>query len=159
MARSAHRRLVFGAVEVLVYTDKHGYYMERAGRLRLVKAQRADEISIGRFLSNNVEPGTEIDTDQWKGYSKSALRGYAHEFHHPETRALQIHRVFDNLQTWLNGTHHGVDAKYLQNYLDEFVFRFNRRRTPMAAFQTLLGLTTQRPHVSLKKMTEPDSEG
>ncbi|HEY5813355.1 MAG TPA: IS1595 family transposase, partial [Terrimicrobiaceae bacterium] len=44
-------------------------------------------------------------------------------------------------------------------YLDEFVFRFNRRQTPMAAFQTLLGLTTQRPHVSLKKMTEPDSAG
>ena len=56
-------------------------------------------------------------------------------------------------------THHGVDARYLQNYLDEFVFRFNRRKTPMAAFQTLLGLTTQRPHVSLKKMTEPKSEG
>ena len=71
VARSAHRRLVFGAVEVLVYTDKHGYYMERAGRLRLVKAQRADEISIGRFLSNNVEPGTEIDTDQWKGIPKA----------------------------------------------------------------------------------------
>ena len=158
MARSAHRRLVFGAVEVLVYTDKHGYYMERAGRLRLVKAQRAEKISIGRFLSNNVEPGTEIDTDQWKGYSKSALRGYAHEFHHPETRALHIHRVFGNLQTWLNGTHHGVDAKYLQNYLTNLSF-VSTAETPMAAFQTPLGLTTQRPHVSLKKMTEPDSEG
>jgi hypothetical protein len=82
------------------------------------------------------------------------MRGYRHGFHHPETHALHIHRVFGNLQTWLNGTHHGVDAKYLQNYLDEFVFRFNRRKTPMAAFQTLLGLTTQRPHVSLKKMTD-----
>jgi hypothetical protein len=159
VARSEHRMLVFGAVEVLVYTDKHGYYMERAGRLRLAKAERADEISIRRFLSENVELGTEIDTDQWRGYSKNAMRGYRHEFHHPETHALHIHRVFGNLQTWLNGTHHGVDAKYLQNYLDEFVFRFNRRQTPMAAFQTLLGLTPQRPHLSLKKMTEPDSAG
>jgi hypothetical protein len=159
VARSEHRMLVFGAVEVLVYTDKHGYYMERAGRLRLAKAERADEISIRRFLSENVELGTEIDTDQWRGYSKNAMRGYRHEFHHPETHALHIHRVFGNLQTWLNGTHHGVDAKYLQNYLDEFVFRFNRRQTPMAAFQTLLGLTTQCPHVSLKKMTEPESAG
>jgi hypothetical protein len=42
------------------------------------------------------------------------MRGYRHEFHHPETHALHIHRVFSNLQTWLNGTQHGVDAKYLQ---------------------------------------------
>ena len=42
---------------------------------------------------------------------------------------------------WLRGTHHGVDPKHLQASLDEFTFRFNRRRTPMAAFQSLLGLT------------------
>ena len=61
VARSEHRTLVFGAVEVLVYSDKHGYYMERVGRLRLAKAERADETSIRRFLSDNVEVGTEID--------------------------------------------------------------------------------------------------
>ena len=82
--------LVFGAVEVLVYTDKHGYYMERAGGLRLAKAERADEISIRRYLSENVELGTEIDTDQWRGYSKNAMRGYRHEFPHPETHALNV---------------------------------------------------------------------
>ena len=47
-----------------------------------------------------------------------------------------------NLKTWLLGTHHGVGAKHLPHDVDEFVFRFNRRRTPMAAFQSLLGLTT-----------------
>ena len=47
-----------------------------------------------------------------------------------------------NLKTWPRGPHHGVGPQYLQGYLDEFTFRFNRRRTPMAAFQTLLGLAT-----------------
>jgi hypothetical protein len=51
-------------------------------------------------------------------------------------------RVFNNLRTWLGGTHHGVGHDHLQAYLDEFAFRFNRRRTPMAAFQTLLGLAS-----------------
>ena len=37
----------------------------------------------------------------------------------------------------------GVSRKHLPHYLDEFVFRFNRRRTPMTAFQSLLGLTGQ----------------
>jgi len=54
-------------------------------------------------------------------------------------KAPHIHQVFSNLKTWLTGTHHGVDPKHLQSYLDEYVFRFNRRKTPMAAFQTLLG--------------------
>jgi hypothetical protein len=51
-------------------------------------------------------------------------------------------RAIGNLQQWLVGTHHGVSRDQLQVYLDEFVFRHNRRKTPMAAFQTPLGLGT-----------------
>src|ERR1019366_5673181 len=47
-------------------------------------------------------------------------------------------------KAWLLGTHRGVGADHLQVYLDEFVFRWNRRRSPMAGFQTLLGLGTGR---------------
>lgn len=62
----------------------------------------------------------------------------------PEILPL-VHRVFSNLKTWLAGTHHGrVERQHLQAYLNEYVFRFNRRRTPMAAFQTLLGLADER---------------
>jgi hypothetical protein len=53
-------------------------------------------------------------------------------------------RAIGNLQQWLIGTYHGVSKAQLQAYLDEFVFRHNRRRQPMAAFQTLLGLGTGR---------------
>ncbi len=51
-----------------------------------------------------------------------------------------MHRVFSNLKVWLLGTHHGVSPQHLQAYLNEYTFRFNRRGTPMAAFQTVLGL-------------------
>ncbi len=51
-----------------------------------------------------------------------------------------IHRVFSNLKTWVLGVYHGLRAKHLQAYLDEFVFRFNRRRTRHAAFRSLLGI-------------------
>jgi hypothetical protein len=53
-------------------------------------------------------------------------------------------RAIGNLQQWLIGTYHGVSKPQLQVYLDEFVFRHNRRNTPAAAFQTLLGLGTGR---------------
>jgi hypothetical protein len=48
--------------------------------------------------------------------------------------------VIGNVQQWLIGTYHGVSRDQLQSYLDEFVFRHNDRRQPIAAFQTLLGL-------------------
>ena len=51
-----------------------------------------------------------------------------------------IHLVFSNLKTWLNGIHHGVSAKHLRAYLDEFTFRFNRRFYPFNAFRSLLGI-------------------
>lgn len=146
--------LVFGAVEVIRYTDRQGETAEKAGRIRLAIAAHADEESIGRFLRQNVEEGTTVRTDGWKGYSRTALCPYQHQ-QTPGLRASHIHRAFGNLKTWINGTHHGVDPKYLQAYLDEFVFRFNRRKTPMAAFQTLLGIASSKPPLTLTSLTKP----
>jgi transposase-like protein len=151
---AATKTLVFGAVEVSSYTDKHGKATERANRIRLAIARKADEESIGQFLMQNVAERSTIRTDGWKGYSKTALADYRHR-QSPGARAAHIHRAFGNLKTWLNGTHHGVAPKYLQTYLDEFVFRFNRRKTPMAAFQTLLGIATCKSPQTLTDLKEP----
>jgi ISXO2-like transposase domain len=50
-----------------------------------------------------------------------------------------VHRLFSNLKRWGRGVYHGLRKTNLQHYLDEFVSRFNRRRTRHAAFDTLLG--------------------
>ena len=65
----------------------------------------------------------------------------------------RAHRTISNLKTWLAGTHHGTSAKHLQIYLDEFTFRHNRRRTPMAAFQTLLGLSSLHRPTTYEQIT------
>ena len=62
-------------------------------------------------------------------------------------------RAIRNLQQWLVGTHHGVSRPQLQVYLDEFVFRHNRRKQPMAAFQTLLGLGTGRAPTPYRRIS------
>lgn len=163
VTKARHKSLVGGAVEVLVYEDREGRRRERAGRLRLQVIPAADERIIGTFMTKHVEPGSRIRTDGWRGYSHGALRGYKHSVRivgTPERAhrvAPHIHRVFSNLKTWINGTYHGVDPKYLQSYLDEFVFRFNRRRTPMAAFLTLLGISTQKTPLSLLQLRKPES--
>ena len=148
-----NKTLVFGVVEVIPYIDKQGVHREMAGRVRLEKAEHADEKSIQEFLGRNAEKGSVVRTDGWRGYSKTALADYHHES--SPYPALHIHRVFGNLKTWLNGTHHGVEAKYLQAYLDEFGFRYNRRNTPMAAFQTLLGIAGNKLPQTLNQMVLP----
>jgi hypothetical protein len=147
---SKHTSLVAGAVEVLTYIDEKNHRREKAGRVRLRVIKDAGEISIGDFVRTNIEPSSRLRTDGGKGYSDTALKGYKHSVRivgspqRAHQKAPHIHRVFSNLKTWLNGTHHGVEPKYLQTYLDEYVFRFNRRMTPMAAYQTLLGISSQR---------------
>jgi hypothetical protein len=165
VAASENKSLVVGAVEILVYQDSEGKRRERAGRLRLALISDASEKILGHFLTGNVEPGSRVRTDGWPGYSETALEDYLHHVRivgSPERahkRFPHIHRVFGNLKTWLNGTHHGVEPKHLQSYLDEFVFRFNRRRTPMAAFQTLLGISTRKGPLSLDRLMSAESKG
>lgn len=88
-----------------------------------------------------------VITDDWSGYGGLRKQGYDHhaiaECGDPEVAEEFmpiIHLVFSNLKTWLNGIHHGVSAKHLQAYLNEFTFRFNRRFYPFNAFRSLLGI-------------------
>jgi len=157
--------LVVGAVEILVFSTKTGKKKERAGRIRLEIIPDASGVILGDFLDKNVEPKSRIRTDGWAGYSDTALVDFIHhvrvigkdQFAHK--RLPHIHRVFGNLKTWLNGTHHGVDPKHLQSYLNEFTFRYNRRQTPMAAFQSLLGISLQQGPLSMLELTSAVSTG
>lgn len=100
------------------------------------------------FVKINVEPGSTVKTDGWEGYSGLRRAGYRHIVVSDKDGGgpslPRIHRVFSNLKSWLIGTHHGVSKQHLPAYLNEFVFRFNRRKTPLAAFQTVLGLAKER---------------
>jgi len=101
-----------------------------------------------------------VYTDGLKSFTGLHEAGYKHV---PRNQPLRIElrkgaksvvpladRAIGNLQQWLIGTYHGVSRDQLQVYLDEFVFRHNRRRLPMAAFQTLLG---REPGVSPRPIT------
>jgi transposase-like protein len=153
-----HKVYVIGAVEVRVGTKrgkgqpsgsarKHTKYAGRI-RLRLVPDRAAK--SLEPFVTENVARGARVSTDGWHGYDGLAKLGYTHEVSiadeqaPPDSEAWlpMIHLVFSNLKTWLRGTHHGVSQQHLQAYLNEYVFRFNRRFYPMTAFHSVLGIGT-----------------
>jgi transposase-like protein len=156
-----HKATVVGAVEireskkVRKRRDKHdrGIPVEGptyAGRMRLRVVLDRSQESLEPFVMENIRPKTIVRTDGWQGYDNLQELGYEHEpvvtEGSPEATEAwlpMIHIVFGNLKTWLRGTHHGVSQQHLQAYLNEFVFRFNRRFYPMIAFHSAQGIGTQ----------------
>lgn len=118
-----------------------------SGRLRLMPLADASKPTLTAFVRATVAPGALVHTDGWKGYNGLVEAGYGHDRRSQlaaepgeEPFLPRAHRSISNLKAWMLGTHRGVSKQHLAVYLDELVFRHNRRRTPMAAFQTLLGL-------------------
>lgn len=136
-----------------------------SGRIRLTVVPDVSGPSLVGFVEAAVAPGSIVLTDGWQGYAPLKKRGYDHR---PTTQGAgtnaerlfpRVHRVFTHLKTWLWGTHRGVRHKHLPHYLNEFVFRYNRRRTPMAAFQSLLGLAGQCDPTTYKMLYGAESTG
>jgi transposase-like protein len=134
-----------------------------SGRVRMAVIDDATAATLTGFVRANVATGATVHTDAWKGYLPLAKFGYPHQPRNqraarrrgddPDEILPRVHRVISNLKSWLQGTHRGVSGQHLQVYLDEYVFRFNRRRTPMAAFQTLLGLGSAQPPRTYRAIT------
>ena len=122
-----HKSIVAGAVEQRPHS---------AGRLRLSVLRGVSfEEDLGPFIRGviNAHDAT-VRTDGFPGYRRLAAVGVDHDRRiqgadHAYAREILpwIHRVFGNLKTWLRGTFHGVSGKHLQRYLNEFVYRFDRR--------------------------------
>jgi ISXO2-like transposase domain/Transposase zinc-ribbon domain len=119
-----------------------------SGRLRLGVIQDASGDSLQAFAQATTEPGAIVNSDGWLGYRGLPAVGFEHRPWSPssvtageEPYLPRAHRAISNLKAWLHGTHRGTSRRHLPAYLDEYVFRHNRRRTPHAAFQTLLGLS------------------
>jgi len=126
------KSLVGVAVEV---KEPRGY-----GRARMAILADGSAASLHRFVTEHVEPGSRVITDGWQGYRGIDKLGYLHEprsqraararGQDPGELLPAVHRVASLAKRWLLGTHQGsVDEAHLQSYLDEFVFRFNRRRS------------------------------
>jgi transposase-like protein len=119
------------AIAVESLTPK-GYGRVRIGRIHDVTGD-----SLISFILDAVEPGSIVNTDGWNGYKGLAKNGYIHnrtllsENGDPAHVAMPgAHRIASLLKRWLLGTHQGgVLPIQLEGYLDEFTFRFNRRKS------------------------------
>jgi transposase-like protein len=143
--------LIAGAVEVIdrdtnqakPRRKKTRYLDTRSGRIRLAMIADNSAASIEAFVRANVKRGTTLLTDGHASYP--GLTDYRHD---PRTVGKMaghvvlpwIHRVFSLVKRWGLGTYHGLRRKHVDTYLNEFVFRYNRRFYRHVSFETVLGL-------------------
>ena len=110
------------------------------GRCRMALLADGSSASLHPFVTGHVEPGATVITDAWTGYHGLAGLGYVHQRRHQQAARARgqdpgellpaVHRVASLAKRWLLSTHQGsVEEAHLQSYLDEFVFRFNRRQS------------------------------
>ena len=105
------------------------------GRIRIQQIEKGDAENLISFIRESVDPDASIHSDGSGAYLKLQEEGYGHRrtvhlgSDIPAHETMPgVHRVAALLQRWLLGTHHGaIQPKQLDSYLNEFVFRFNRR--------------------------------
>ena len=145
--------LIAGAVEVIdrdtgqakPRREKAKYLDTLSGRIRLAMIADNSAASIEAFVRANVKRGTTLLTDGHASYP--GLTDYRHDPRVVGKMAAHVvlpwvHRVFSLVKRWGLGTYHGLRRKHVDTYLNEFVFRYNRRFYRHASFETILGLAS-----------------
>lgn len=106
------------------------------GRVRLSVIPDASRKALAKFVCENIEEGSTLVTDGWKGYNGISKKGYQHTVENKKKMTdgqeilPNVHRIASLLKRWLLGTHQNyVGEQYLSYYLDEYTFRHNRRKS------------------------------
>jgi transposase-like protein len=132
------------------------------GRVRLWQVPDVSGASLVPFVCEMIEPGSEVRTDGWGGYNTLVEHNYIHSktilsSSGDPAHVLMpgVHRIAALLKRWLLGTYQGsVSSKYLDYYLDEYTFRFNRRSAQARGllFYRLVEQAVQVEHISRNQL-------
>jgi hypothetical protein len=147
--------LIIGAVEIRDRTSGKAqkpkprgskYPDTLSGRCRLAVIPSNEKPNIHAFIATNIAPGSTLISD---GHASiPGLEGYRHDPRVIGNMAAHIplqwiHRVFALLKRWGLGTYHGFRREHIDVYLNEFVFRYNRRYYRHVSFETILGIAAK----------------
>ena len=165
---NAGKILIAGAVEVIdrdtnqakPRRKKAKYLDTRSGRIRLATIADNSAASIEAFVRANVKRGATLLTDGHASYP--GLTGYRHDPRVVGKMAGHIvlpwvHLAFSLMKRWSLGTYHGLRRKHVDSYLNEFVFRYNRRFHRHVSFESLLGLAAHHEPASYWDIVKRDN--
>ena len=137
------------------------------GRIRLRRLSSDSKECVRAFIQDSIEPGSIVRTDGSGSYAKLHELDYEHERNvmlgsdiPAHVSMVGVHRVAALLKRWILGTHHGsIQPEHLDAYLDEFVFRFNRRSSASRGmlFYRLLQQAVVTDPLTYKDIIHPDA--
>ena len=130
-----------------------------AGRIRIQQLPNKTAAAVDQFVSDSIAPGATITSDDGNEFTNLISLGYKHrpvpmrgDRDKMDSYLPMVSRVTANLKTWIDGTFHGVRNHHLQAYLNEFMFRFNRRFFRAVSFLSLLGLGVLRQGLTYREV-------
>jgi transposase len=122
--------------------------VERGGEVRAKVIPSRSGPDVEGATYTHVLPFSIIYTDDYKGYSKDRLRSRYrghYRIRHSERVYVEgsvhtqtIEGFFGLFKNGVRGVYHSVSTRYLQNYLDEYAFRYNRRGSSTPMFWAML---------------------
>lgn len=148
---------------ILIAAEKVG---PKIGRIRMQLIKDNTRATLLKNIQKLIEPGSVVETDGWQAYMYIAQHGYRHRRivssttrseKREESLLPRVHLVASLFKRWILGTYHGrTEPKYLQHYLDEYVFRFNRRNSGSRGllFQRLLENAVKIKGAPYRKITQ-----
>jgi transposase len=133
------KAIVFGAVE-------------RGGKLRaeVIPDSRARTLDVK--VREFIVPESILYTDDFQAYRQIGRKGYVHRrINHSgrvyvmgDVHTQTIEGFFGLFKNGVRGVYHSVSQKWLQGYVNEYVWRYNRRDNPTSMFHELLGEAVSR---------------
>ncbi len=104
----------------------------KCGHIKMIVMNDLKALSINQEIEQNVREGTEAITDKYQGYSKLKELINHHQINTSELKEVHkvlpwVHSAIGNAKKVLQGLHHSIGAEYLQSYLNEFCYKYNRR--------------------------------
>ncbi|WP_127583131.1 IS1595 family transposase [Paenibacillus koleovorans] len=137
-----------------------GVSLNKQGAPQYVKMQVIPNVkgkTLVEFAKQHIEPGSTISSDAYRSYN-----ALAEEYHHQPIKfnvkdnpdhLKWLHTMISNAKAFIGGTFHGLDAKHLQSYLNEFCFRTNRRQFEGQMFNRLLAACVATDTVTYFELT------
>jgi transposase len=131
--RNTYRPTIFGMVE-------------RGGRIRALSLPDRGGATIKGAMREHILPSSMIFTDQWTTYRgvEKEWRGHRRINHSArvyvdgDSHTQTVEGFFGLFKNGVRGVYHSISAEYLQNYLDEYAFRYNRRHSSRPMFWAIL---------------------
>jgi hypothetical protein len=138
---------------------------QASGSARVARIPDTTGATLCDFVQNSVEPGALVVTDGWGAYADLSKRGFRREAtvlhknnHLAATVQPKVHLFFSNLKALLVGTYHGISVRYLDRYLAEYAYRFNRRHHKAAVFGYVARRLMRAPWTSIPGL-RPEATG